>query len=887
MHGALQGGALTTTYTASQGLLLMIPNMYKMVGELLPGVMHVSARAVATHALSIFGDHQDVMATRQTGFALLASNSVQEIMDLGGIAHLAAIKSRIPFLHFFDGFRTSHEVKKVEVMDYEELRKLLDFEAIDKFRNNSLNPERPVLRGTAQNPDIYFQGREASNSFYEAVPDIVESYMVAINGITGREYHPFNYYGAKDADRVLIAMGSVCDTIEETIDALLAQGEKVGLIKVHLYRPFSPKYFFNVLPSTVKKIAVLDRTKEPGSIGEPLFLDIRSLFYDRIESPIIVGGRYGLGSNDTTPSQIMAVYKNLMLDAPKNNFTIGIIDDVTHLSLQNEACGDIAPEGTIQCKFWGLGSDGTVGANKMAIKIIGDQTSLYAQGYFAYDSKKSGGTTISYLRFGKEPIKSSYLVYNPGYIACHNKSYVNHYELLEGIKEYGTFVLNCPWTLSELEEKLPGSLKRAIAAKNVNFYIIDAVHLAKEIGLGGRINMIMQAVFFKLAQVIPIDEAVTYLKASIKKTYGQKGQKIIDMNKAAVDKGLEGIVKVEVPDSWINAEGGLFDDTSTLPDFVRNIQKPMTDLEGDALPVSTFKGIEDGTFPLGTTAYEKRGIAVTVPQWQIEKCIQCNQCAYICPHAVIRPFLLNENDKKKAPASFETKAAKGKELEGLEFRIQISPLDCTGCGNCADICPAPGKALVMLEAEEEIPKQLENWEFASGNVSYKDHLMSKKTVKGSQFAQPLLEFSGACAGCGETPYMKFVTQLFGDRMMVANATGCSSIWGASAPSVPYTTNAQGKGPAWANSLFEDNAEYGYGMMNGVSHIREKIKALMLKSIAQGSNAICKEAFQTWIEKMQEGEGSKIATEKVLAAIKNTGITDDPIYNEILQKKDFL
>ncbi len=887
MHGALQGGALTTTYTASQGLLLMIPNLYKMVGELLPAVLHVTARAIAAHALSIFGDHQDVMATRQTGAALLASNSVQEVMDLSGLAHLAAIKSRVPFVHFFDGFRTSHEVKKVEVIDMEALGKLVDWDSVRNFRNTSLNPERPVLRGTAQNPDIYFQGREASNPFHNAVPDIVENYMQEISKITGREYHPFNYYGAKDADRVIIAMGSVCDTIEETIDALAKQGEKVGLIKVHLYRPFSAKYFFNVFPTTVKKIAVLDRTKEPGSAGEPLYLDIRSMFYDRPESPVIVGGRYGLGSNDTMPSHIMAVYKNLLQEAPKNGFTIGIEDDVTYLSLPTEECPDTTPEGTIQCKFWGLGSDGTVGANKMAIKIIGDHTELYAQGYFAYDSKKSGGTTISYLRFGRQPIKSSYLVYNPGYVACHNKSYVNHYDLLKGIKEYGTFVLNCPWKAEEMDEKLPALLKRTLAEKKVNFYTIDAVSIAKEIGLGGRINMVMQAVFFKLAQVVPIEEANTYLKASIKKTYGQKGQKVIDMNKAAVDKGIEGIVKVEVPEAWLSAEDPVMEMAGNEPEFVRNIQKPMTDLEGDSLPVSSFKGVEDGTFPLGTTAYEKRGIAVTIPQWQTDKCIECNQCSYICPHAVIRPFLLNAEDMKKVPETFETKPAKGKEFEGYTYRIQLSPLDCTGCGNCADICPAPGKALVMVSAEEEIPRQTDNWEFAVHNISYKDHLMNKKSVKGSQFAKPLLEFHGACAGCGETPYLKYVTQLFGERMMIANATGCSSIWSASAPSIPFTTTPEGKGPSWGNSLFEDNAEYGYGMMLGVSQNREHLRDLMQIALNEEGSELVKEAFRNWIEKMQDGAESRKLSDKVLTAIKNTNVTDNRLYNEIIEKKDFL
>lgn len=888
MHGALQGGALTTTYTASQGLLLMIPNMYKMAGEQLPGVLHVSARALATHALSIFGDHQDVMATRQTGVAMIASNSVQEVMDLGGVAHLAAIRASIPFLHFFDGFRTSHEVKKVELMAYEDLKRLLDWEQVDRFRNSSLNPDRPVLRGTAQNPDIYFQGREAANAYYEMIPDIVEMYMSEVSKITGRTYHPFDYYGADDAEYVIVAMGSVCDTIEEVIDHLVNKGQKVGLIKVRLYRPFSEKYFFNVLPSKVKKIAVLDRTKEPGSIGEPLYLDIKSMFYNRDCQPVIVGGRYGLGSKDTTPAQIIAVFDNLKNSFPKNRFTIGIEDDVTYNSLPIFDGPDTTPEGTIQCKFWGLGSDGTVGANKMAIKIIGDHTNLFAQGYFDYDSKKSGGTTISHLRFGKKEIKSSYLVSNPGYVACHNKSYVNHYDLLKGIKEHGTFVLNCPWTIEELDSKLSGELKRELYKKQIHFYTIDAIGLAKEIGLGGRINMIMQAVFFKLTQVIPIDEAVEYLKSSIKKMYGAKGQKIIDMNKAAVDKGLEGLVKIDVPESWANAPDidiPLMSDNE--PEFVKNIQRPMANFDGYDLPVSAFRGMEDGTFPLGTTAYEKRGIAVMVPEWQTENCIQCNQCSYICPHAVIRPFLLDETEKQKAPETFETKEAKGKEVQGYHYRIQISPLDCTGCGNCADICPAPEKALVMVEAETEIPQQIPNWEYAANHITYKDNLMSKFGVKGSQFAKPLLEFSGACAGCGETAYLKYVTQLFGDRMVIANATGCSSIWGASAPSVPYTVNKEGKGPAWANSLFEDTAEFGYGIYLGAKHVRQKLKNLMLNALESDIDTNCKEAFVQWVENMDNGEASRDASKKVVEALQRSSDHKNPIVSEIIKKKDYL
>ena len=884
VHGSLQAGALTTTYTASQGLLLMVPNMYKMAGELLPAVFHVTARAIAAHALSIFGDHQDVMATRQTGFALLASNSVQEAMDLGGIAHLAAIKSRIPFLHFFDGFRTSHEYQKIELINYDDLAKLLDHKAVKAFRDNSLNPERPVLRGTAQNPDIYFQGRESSNRFFEYVPDIVADYMYEITKLTGREYKPFNYHGHPDAEHVIVAMGSACDTIEETVDYLIGKGEKVGLIKVHLYRPFSEKYFFDVLPASVKKIAVLDRTKEPGALGEPLYEDVRSLFYDKEMHPLIVGGRYGLGSKDTLPSQIIAVFNNLKKEQPKNQFTIGIVDDVTHTSLPEEDVVDVSAKGTIQCKFWGLGSDGTVGANKTAIKIIGDKTNMYAQGYFSYDSKKSGGTTVSHLRFGNKPIKSPYLIYNADYIACHNKAYLNHYDLLKGIKEGGTFVLNCPWSKEELDEKIPGSIKRTLANKKIDFYMIDAVGIAHEIGLGGRINMIMQSAFFKLAKVVPIEDAVQYLKDAIVDTYGKKGEEIVRMNHEAVDKGVQGLVKVDVPGDWANAkdEEQLVKDE---PEFVKRIQRPMARLEGDELPVSAFRGMEDGTFPLGTTSYEKRGIAVMIPQWQTDKCIQCNQCSYICPHSVIRPLLLNEDEKKKAPHTFETKKTIGKGLEGYEYRIQISPLDCTGCGNCADICPAKEKALVMVDAEEEIIRQSENWEFGL-SVPEKE-VMDKFTLKGSQFLRPLLEFSGACAGCGETAYVKLLTQLYGDRMMIANATGCTSIWGASAPSIAYSTNSEGKGPSWANSLFEDNAEFGFGMHLGVEQIRAKLAHLMKEGLESDIDNDCKEAFGQWLENMNNGEGSKKASKKLISVLQSHNHDKYEFVREILDKKDFL
>ncbi|KOA21499.1 pyruvate-flavodoxin oxidoreductase [Clostridium homopropionicum DSM 5847] len=886
VHGSLVAGALTTTYTASQGLLLMIPNMYKIAGEMLPGVFHISARALATHALSIFGDHTDVMTTRETGFSMLASSNVQEVMDLGCVAHLSAIKGSLPFTHFFDGFRTSHEYKKVETIDYEDLEKIVDKDAIRRFRRKALNPNYPTVKGTAQNPDIYFQEREAVNTYYDAIPDIVEEYMMEIKKITGRGYHPFDYYGDPNAEDIIVAMGSVCDTIEEVVDYLMSKGEKVGTIKVHLFRPFSPKYFFNVMPKTVKRIAVLDRTKEPGSLGEPLYQDVVHLFNNNSNKPIIVGGRYGIGQKDTRPSQIIAVFKNLKNDVPKDGFTIGIIDDVTYKSLPEEDIIDTTAEGTISCKFWGLGSDGTVGANKSAVKIIGNNTDMNVQAYFSYDSKKSGGSTISHLRFGKKPIKSPYLVYDADYIACHNKSFIYHFDILKGLKKNGVFVLNCPWK-EELEEKIPSALRKAIAEKNARFYIIDAVKIASEIGLGGRINMIMQSAFFKLANVIPVEEAVGYLKNSVEKTYGKKGKNIVDMNKAAIDRGVSDLKEIKVPESWRNAE---LEETEypikDEPEFIKRIQKVMARHEGDELTVSAFKGMEDGTFPLGVTSYEKRGIAVMVPEWQIDKCIQCNQCSYICPHATVRPFLLDDNEKAKAPDTFKTKKAVGKGLENYEYRIQVSPMDCTGCGNCADICPAPGKALIMKAAEEEMEMESENWEYAT-TITYKDELMDKTTVKGSQFAVPFLEFNGACPGCGETPYIKLITQLFGDRMMIANATGCSSIWGASAPAIAYTTNAEGKGPAWGNSLFEDNAEYGYGMFLGVKQIREKLADLMGNALNTDINYEVKEAFKKWLKYKDEGEASKDASDEVIKVLEAQKDTNNEIISEVLEKKDFL
>lgn len=891
VHGSLASGALTTTYTASQGLLLMIPNMYKIAGELLPGVFHVSARALAGHALSIFGDHSDVMATRQTGFALLASSSVQEVIDIGGVAHLTAIKTRVPFLHFFDGFRTSHEVQKIETIDYDDLAKLVDYEAVNEFRNRALNPEHPVTRGTAQNPDIFFQAKESSNRFYEVVPDAVADYMKEITKLTGREYKPFNYYGAADAENIIVAMGSVTEATREVVDYLNAKGEKTGVLIVHLYRPFSSKYFFDVMPKTVKKIAVLDRCKEPGAVGEPLYLDVKSMFYDHDTKPVIVGGRYGLGSKDTTPAQIKAVFDNLKSAEPKNGFTIGIVDDVTHLSLDTEPLSIVEP-GTVRCKFWGLGSDGTVGANKNAIKIIGDHTDQYAQGYFAYDSKKSGGVTISHLRFGKNPIRSTYLIDEADFLSCSQQSYVDKYDLLRGLKKGGTFLLNTLWTPEELDKYLPADIKKYIADNEINFYTIDATNIAVKLGLGNRTNMIMQSAFFKLANVIPVDDAVKYLYEAIEHSYGKKGESVVNMNKASVDKGITELKKIDVPSSWksAKAEGGCDCQKQDKPAFITNVLEPMNRQVGDDLPVSTFVGREDGTFPNGTSAYEKRGIAVFVPEWKPENCIQCNQCSFVCPHASIRPILVNADEKAKAPEGFKTVKATGKGFEGLEYRIQVSALDCTGCGNCADICPAKNKALVMepiASQEKEIP----NWDYAMKEVSIKDNIMDKKTVKGSQFCQPYLEFSGACAGCGETPYAKTVTQLFGDRMLIANATGCSSIWGGSAPSTPYCTNKEGKGPAWANSLFEDNAEYGYGMAVGINHIRDGIQLSMEKLIEQDSTpADVKDAFKLWIENKECAEGSKEATQKVLSALEGYKPCCEKCaghVKDILDKKDYL
>ena len=884
VHGSLAAGALTTTYTASQGLLLMIPNMYKIAGEQMPCVFDVSARALASHALNIFGDHSDVYACRQTGFAMLCSSSVQEVMDLGAVAHLATIKGRVPVLHFFDGFRTSHEIQKIEMWDYDDLAEMVDYDAIDKFRAECLNPEHPVLRGSAQNPDIFFQAREAANSTYNAFPAIVEDYMNQVNAKIGTDYKLFNYYGAEDAESVIIAMGSVCETIDETIDYLMKQGKKVGVVKVRLYRPFVAEKLEEAIPDTAKVINVLDRSKEPGA-REPLYLDVvNALRGTKFESCTINGGRYGLGSKDTTPADIIATFENV----DKNEFTLSIVDDVTNLSLERGETPVTAPDSIVACKFWGLGADGTVGANKNSIKIIGDHTDKYAQAYFSYDSKKSGGITQSHLRFGDTPIRSTYLVKTADFVACHKQEYVHLYDMVTELNPNGTFLLNTTWTVDELDEKLPAKLKRQLAAKNANFYIINGTAIAGEIGLGNRINTVLQAAFFKLANIIPIDQAVEYMKAAITKSYGKKGDTILNMNYAAVDRGVDGAVKVEIPASWATAEDTEAAAARKKTEFVKNIVEPMNAQEGDKLPVSAFSGREDGHFPTGTAAYEKRGVAVNVPEWNAENCIQCNQCSYVCPHAAIRPILVTDEELAKAPAAFKAVEAKGgAAFAGLKYRMQVSSLDCLGCGSCAVVCPAPNKALEMkpLETQEA---EAANWDFAMDEVAHKANPMSKESVKGSQFEQPLLEFSGACAGCGETPYAKLVTQLFGDRMYVANATGCSSIWGGSAPSMPYTTNKDGHGPAWANSLFEDNAEYGLGMASAVKHMRNGLKDKLenLKAI----DASVAGVVDAWVETMNDGEASKEATKALVAALEAYNGADAEAKNivaYVLENKDQL
>ena len=886
VHGSLQAGALTTTFTASQGLLLMIPNMYKISGELLPGVFHVSARALAAQSLSIFGDHQDVMATRQTGFAMLATSSVQEVMDLAGVAHLVAIKSRVPFLHFFDGFRTSHEIQKIELIDEARLTALLDREALAAFRARALNPEHPVTRGTAQNPDIYFQTREAANRFYDAIPDMVAETMAQISEITGRTYKPFTYYGAEDAENIVIAMGSVTETLKETVDYLRKQGKKVGVITVHLYRPFSAKYLFNVLPKSVKRICVLDRTKEPGAAGDPLYLDVRDVFYNCPERPMIIGGRYGLSSKDTTPAQMLAVYENLAAETPKDHFTVGINDDVTHTSLPVGEEISLAKEGTFEALFFGLGSDGTVGANKNSIKIIGGSTNKYCQAYFSYDSKKSGGYTSSHLRFGDKPITSPYLVTTPDFVACHVPSYVDKYDVLKGLKPGGSFLLNSVHDAATTCATLPDHMKAYMAKNHINFYIINATKIAADLGLGSRTNTIMQSAFFKIANVIPFDKAVEEMKHAIMKSYGKKGEDIVNMNYAAVDAGGSAVEKVEIPAEWASIEdkGADHGVDMSRPEFVLNIVDPINALKGDDLPVSAFTGREDGTWDNGTAAYEKRGIAVNVPEWQVENCIQCNQCSYVCPHAAIRPFLATDEEAAAAPAGAAFKQGLG-ETKAYKFRVQVSPYDCTGCSNCVDVCPAKNKALVMKPLETQL-QQAENWNYMVGKVGYKKVVDTTKTVKNSQFAQPLFEFSGACAGCGETPYIKTITQLFGDKMMVANATGCTSIYSGSAPSTPYCTNDAGRGPAWANSLFEDNAEFGLGMHVGVEKLRDRIQEKMQSMIE--TSTCCsdelKATMKEWIENRHSTLRSAEITERLLPMLEACGCDD---CKELLSMKDYL
>ena len=885
VHGSLQSGALTSTFTASQGLLLMIPNMYKIAGELLPGVFHVSARALAAQSLSIFGDHQDVMAARQTGFAMLATSSVQEVMDLAGVAHIVALKARIPFVHFFDGFRTSHEIQKIELMDAASLSAMFDREALAAFRNRALNPEHPVSRGTAQNPDIYFQTREASNKFYDAVPEMVAQAMEQISTITGREYKPFVYYGAEDAERVVIAMGSVTETLKETVDYLNARGEKVGVVTVHLYRPFSAKYLFAVLPKSAKKICVLDRTKEPGANGEPLYLDIVDAFYSEGVEAQIIGGRYGLSSKDTTPAQMLAVYENMAQQTPKNHFAVGIVDDVTNLSLTVGEEISMAKEGTVEALFFGLGADGTVGANKNSIKIIGGSTDKYCQAYFSYDSKKSGGYTSSHLRFGDKPITSPYLVTTPDFIACHVPSYVDKYDVLKGLKVGGSFLLNSVGDVETTCASLPDHMKVYLAKNKINFYIINATKIAAELGLGSRTNTIMQSAFFKIANVIPFEQAVEEMKKAIYKSYGKKGEDIVNMNYAAVDAGATAVVKVEVPAEWADivvAEAEQSVDNSR-PEFVRNVVDPINALKGDLLPVSAFNGREDGTWDNGTAAWEKRGIAVDVPLWDVDKCIQCNQCAYVCPHAAIRPFLATDEQVEAAPAGTEFKQGLGN-TKAYKFRMQVSPLDCTGCGNCVDVCPAKEKALVMKPLASQMG-EVERWNYLHNQVGYKD-LDRAKMVKNSQFAQPLFEFSGACAGCGETPYIKTITQLFGERMMVANATGCTSIYSASAPSTPYCTNEKGHGPAWANSLFEDNAEFGLGMHIGIEKLRDTLADAMATAIAECNccSAELKGVMQEWIDNRHLAAASAEIAARLLPLCE---ACDCDTCRKILENKQFL
>ena len=887
VHGSLAAGALTTTYTASQGLLLMIPNMYKMAGELLPGVIHVSARALTSHALSIFGDHSDIYACRQTGYAMLCSNNPQECMDLAAVAHLAAIEGRVPFLHFFDGFRTSHEIQKIEEWDYADLADMLNWDAVEAFRRRALNPEHPVTRGTAQNDDIFFQAREACNKYYDAIPEVVVKYMDKVNAKIGTDYKPFNYYGAEDAEHVIVAMGSVCDCTEEVVDYLNAAGEKVGLLKVHLYRPFVADYMLRELPKTVKTISVLDRTKEPGSIGEPLYLDVLAAINGSDFAGVkVYTGRYGLGSKDTTPGDIIAVYRNAESETPKRRFTIGIVDDVTNLSLPIVENPDTTPKGTHSCKFWGLGADGTVGANKNSIKIIGDNTDMYAQGYFAYDSKKSGGLTVSHLRFGKTPIKSTYYISKADFVACHNPSYVDKYDIVDDLKEGGSFLLNCPWDTEELSERLPGKMKKILAERHINFYTIDGIKIGKEIGLGGRINTVLQSAFFKIADIIPADKAKELMKAAAKKSYMKKGQAIVDMNYAAIDRGMEDLKKVEIPADWANAVDNSVADKAegngALVEYVNEILKPVNAYKGNKLPVSTFMDHVDGTAPNGSAAYEKRGIAVDVPEWNPENCIQCNRCAIVCPHAVIRPVAMTADELAKAPEGTKSLPMMG--LKDLNFVMTVSTLDCTGCGACAQVCPGKkgAKALTMQSIDSQRPKQAV-FDYAL-TLEDKPEVHEKfkfTTVKGSQFKQPLLEFSGACAGCGETPYAKLVTQLFGDRMFIANATGCSSIWGASAPATPYTKNKMGYGPAWQNSLFEDNAEFGLGMALGQKAIRNRLIEYVEGIQKDTDSADLKTACRNYLDTVTDSTSSRPATDALIAELEKN--TEDAKVGELVKK----
>jgi len=885
VHGSLAAGALTTTFTASQGLLLMIPNMYKISGELLPGVFHVSARALAAHALSIFGDHQDVMACRQTGFAMLASGSVQEAMDMALVAHLAALKASVPFLHFFDGFRTSHEIQKIDAIDYEDIAKIAPWDKINEFRARALNPEHPHQAGTAQNPDIYFQNRETANKYYLATPAIVEECMKLVESITGRKYNLYDYVGAPDAEEVVICMGSGTETIDEAIEALNKQGKKYGLVKVHLFRPFAADKFLAAIPATCKKIAVLDRTKEPGSLGEPLYQDVITALGEAGRSDVkVVGGRYGLGSKEFTPTMVKAVYENLEGEC-KNHFTVGINDDVTNTSLKLGAQFNSAPAGTVSCKFYGLGSDGTVGANKNSIKIIGDHTDKYAQAYFAYDSKKSGGLTVSHLRFGDTPIRSTYQIDAADFIACHNQAYVTAYDMVSSLRDGGTFLLNCQWEPEELDAQLPAKMKQLLAKKNAKFYIINAVKLAAQVGMGGRINTIMQAAFFKLADIIPYDDADKYMKAYAKKTYGKKGDAVVQKNWDAIDIAISGLREVKVPAEWANAATGAVPVSVEATEYFNDIVKPILAQEGDQLPVSAFSA--DGFVPTGTTKFEKRGIAVKVPEWIVDNCIQCGQCSLVCPHACIRPILVKEGTE--VPAEFATKKAIGKEVAGYNYRVQVSPLDCTGCGNCVEVCPAKTKALEMKPLATQAAQEA-NWEFAMKQPE-PEITVNKATVKGSQFMKPLFEFSGACAGCGETPYVKLVSQLFGDRMMVANATGCSSIYGGSAPTCPYTVNDKGHGPAWANSLFEDNAEFGFGMNLAVNQRRAKL-AENIKALAEKCPdwKEFQEAASEWLENMEDAEGSKAASAKILACVDNCancGKECEPLCKAIADDRDML